>query len=783
MPLVSSSIANLVNGVSQQPYTLRLASQAEVQENALSTVAQGLKKRPPTRHIKKLTSSVITGAYVHTINRDAVERYVVVVVDGDLAVYDMAGNQKTVNFPDGKTYLDAADPSTSFRAITVADYTFLVNKTFAVEESASTVPTRPYEALIVVRSGLYSKSYQVSISAGGASSYTTPDGSVAAHGAQIATDYIASQLVGGLTAGGVTATRYGSVIYLSSSSPFSIGTSDGYADTAMYALKGQVQRFSDLPGNAAINGFTIEISGDTDTASDNYWVKFDTSGGGAGVWKETVRPGINLGVDDTTMPHALIREADGTFTFRKLDWSDRVAGDDESAPQPSFVGRYIQDIFFYRNRLGFIADESVVFSEAGEFFNFYPTTVTDLLDSDRIDVSVSHTKVSNLVAAIPFSKQLLLFSAQTQFAVESGDLLTPKTIAIKPTTEFECNPLASPEGIGRVVYFSVPKGDYSGVREYYVDTDSGSNDAADVTSHVPRYLPAGVNKLVAGLNEDILCALSTDEPHSIYVYKFYFNNQEKLQSSWSKWTFPSTDTILSADFIQSTLSLVISRPDGLWLEALDVSLGDTRAEEPYVVHLDRKKVVPHASLTYSAPYTIITPAVLGWSPTDGDYAAVVATGFGNKTATLLPVVWDGTNAKVLGNYSSTDLIIGRKYTFKYQFSTIVPKTRTNTGAEKSDNIARLQLRNMQVNYSETGYFQAKVTPLGRPTYTYTFSGKKLGLPSSTIGALNLETGNFRFPIMSQNTSVDIELSSDSPLPCSFLSADWEGFYVKRSQTI
>jgi hypothetical protein len=779
MSLVSSSIPNLANGVSQQPYTLRLASQGELQENGISTVSAGLKKRPPTRHIKKL-GPAIGSAYVHTINRDTSERYAVVVTNGDLKVYDLEGNEKTVSFPNGKSYLSALDPATQFRAVTVADYTFLVNKSIAVQPHASSVPSRPFEALIVVKSGLYSKTYSVTTSVGGSASYTTPDGSSAAHAANIATDYIASQLVTGLTAGGVTATQYGSVIYLSGSSGFTVTTSDGYADTAMYAVKGQLQRFSDLPANAGVSGFTIEIVGDKTSAFDNYWVKFDKSSGGAGVWREVAKPGINLGMNDTTMPHTLIRNADGTFTFKVADWSDRTVGDDGSAPQPSFVNRKIQDIFFYRNRLGVIADESVVFSEAGQFFNFHPTTVTELLDGDRIDVSVSHTKVSNLIAAVPFAKQLLLFSAQTQFSVESGDLLTPKTISIQPTTEFECNTLSQPEGIGRVVYFSVPKGDYSGMREYYVNNDNGRNDAADVTSHIPKYLPQGVYKLAAGLNEDILCVLSSHERNHIYVYKFYWSGEEKLQSSWSKWVFPSTDEVLNADFIQSELATIFNRPDGLYLEYLDVSLGTLFDEEPFPVHLDRKVLVPKSTHAFTSPHTILT---LGWVPTDGEYQAVVAAGNGSKSGTVLDVIWDGTTAKVLGDYSGCDLIVGRKYTFRYRFSTILPKFPSKNGGEQSDSIARLQLRNMQVNYAETGYFQAQVTPVGRPTYTYTFSGKRLGLPSATLGSINLATGTFRFPVMSRNTTVDIDLVSDSALPCSFLSADWEGLYAKRSKGI
>ena len=68
MALVSASIPNLINGVSQQPPSLRLKTQAEIQENGFSTVVDGLKKRPSSEHIKTLSNvpSNIENAYNST---------------------------------------------------------------------------------------------------------------------------------------------------------------------------------------------------------------------------------------------------------------------------------------------------------------------------------------------------------------------------------------------------------------------------------------------------------------------------------------------------------------------------------------------------------------------------------------------------------------------------------------------------------------------------------------------------------------------------------------------
>ncbi len=96
MPLISEQISNLINGVSQQPPSLRLASQSEVQNNGMSTIAEGLKKRPPLEHVVKLNSKTDTDAYIHYINRSETEKHVVVISSEQFSVdfsADFTGTQ------------------------------------------------------------------------------------------------------------------------------------------------------------------------------------------------------------------------------------------------------------------------------------------------------------------------------------------------------------------------------------------------------------------------------------------------------------------------------------------------------------------------------------------------------------------------------------------------------------------------------------------------------------------------------------------------------------------
>ncbi|WP_067516906.1 hypothetical protein [Endozoicomonas ascidiicola] len=801
MGLISTTIPNMVNGVSQQPYALRLASQCEELVNAYPSVVEGLRKRQGSRYLGTLPD-LASDPFLHVINRDSTEKYVVAIVNGDLKVFDLEGNEKTVTFPDGKAYLNAASPMSDLQCMTVADYTFVLNKTVIVRESASQSPVRPYEALVWVKQGSYGAKYILRVD-GKSTTYVVPNGSDAAHADDVTTDFIAEKLRAGIKGqlgGSWYVSRQGSTLHIkrNSGASFSISTDDSVGDNGLDVLVQKTQRFSDLPARS-VNGFTLEISGDQSSSFDNYYVTYNTEGtaDGAGVWKESLKGGEVVGLDATTMPHVLIRNADGTFTFKVAEWADRKVGDLDSNPLPSFVDRKINDVFFHRNRLGFISDENVVFSKASEFFNFFISTATALLDDDPIDVGVSHTKVSILRHAIPFNETLLLFSDKTQFQLGVTDILTPETISINQTTEYECSLKAKPVGAGRFVYFAVNRGAYTGIREYYVDGDTESTDAQEITGHVPRYIPGGAHKIAASSNEDAIVVLTEREPNAVYLYKYYYSGAEKLQSAWSKWVFPACDRILDCEFIESQLVLLTAREGQVHIEKINLEPG--AIEEDWSLHVHLDGVVSEAQVTtqfnegdptlegdntttITLPYkhdTSSQPLQLITAP-GGDRTEGVIEDTFNSTARI---VGDTTEITLSGDWRNQPLYLGIPYEFRYRFSTLVIKEEAVGGGEMTVGKGRIQLRNISLLYNRTGYFRIEVTPFGRDTYTYTYSGRVVGSGHNQVGRVPIEEGDFTFPVASKNDTVTMEIVNDTYLPCFFLSAEWEAFYSIRSQRI
>ena len=405
-----------------------------------------------------------------------------------------------------------------------------------------------------------------------------------------------------------------SIIYLECTKPFRLEVTDGKGDNYAKAINGsdEVPKFSDLPASKVPDSFTARISGDKSTGQDDYYVKWNRS-----VWKESYRPKYPLdndedsrkSIDNKTMPMQLFKSFGNVgsgvssmdkiyFICKPVDWSSRTVGDDTTNPFPSFAnfddstdpnGLYtINDIFFHRNRLGFISDENVILSEAAGYFNFFANTVLSVLDTSIIDVAVSNNQVAILKSAIPFQENLLLFSDLQQFKLTSDQFLTPTSVTVDVATNFETSTDAKPVAAGKTIFFPFQRGAFSGIREYMIDIASETNDANEITAHVPEYIEGTVKKMAVSSNEEVLFCLSDTDRRELAVYKYYYSDQEKLQSAWSRWRFDAE--IVDMEFIGSIAFILFRRGTTIYLEKLNLSVDNATKimDDQIGVRLDRR---------------------------------------------------------------------------------------------------------------------------------------------------------------------------------------------------
>lgn len=550
---------------------------------------------------------------------------------------------------------------------------------------------------------------------------------------------------------------------------------DGFNNQAAFGIMRSVQKFTNLPATAP-DGYVVKVSGEDGSESDDYYVEFDDVDK---VWKECVRPDLENEFDTKTMPHVLVREADGTFTFKTAEWNSREIGDDDSNPIPSFIGETINDIFYYRNRLGFLSGENVILSRSADFFNFWMASAIEVQDTDPIDLAVSDTKIATLYHAVPFDAELIIFSKDAQFALRTDGVLSPKdALLTPPVTHYGCSLKAAPVNAGRNIYFTAERSEYTTVREFFTAADNtDSKDAQDITSHVPNYIPNGVYKIIPSNTENVVLYLTEGEEESMYVYKYLFIDSVRQQASWSKWTFG--DKIYGGDFIDNYLYIIIERNGYFCLEKMSFTFNteDFIDREPYRVLLDSKRV-------YNVPKTL---SDLVREETIIDLKKVFGDLY-DKQKTYSVVMSDGTYAVanedgvvvLQGDYEGKDLVCGINYNFFIRVSKLYVKQESQSGMQALLE-GRLQLRNFWFNYADSGYFKVTVKTSDKENYEYINTQRFMGTTSARLYTMSFSSGKFRVPVYSLNTNCDIELESDTPTQVSLIGAGWVGNYVRRTR--
>ena len=308
------------------------------------------------------------------------------------------------------------------------------------------------------------------------------------------------------------------------------------------------------------------------------------------------------------------------------------------------------------------------------------------------------------------------------------------------------------------------------MREFTVNATSDTYDSAEITEHVPAYIPKNVISVVGSTTEDIIAVVSSDERDAIYMYNFFYNNNKKVLSSWNK--FKIQGDIVGVTLIKSDLHIVSNINGRTQLSKM--------ALESRV-----KNILPDGS---EAPFNIHLDARILKSLTAGDSTIDISSNYQPADNSIQVYTVDGNRLSCTNSGSSitlsnpvandVDVYVGYPYTMKYVFSEQVFKDKTKAGSSVS-NATQLMIRNGSLYFNDTGYFNVTVTPNERDPYVTNYS--TITVDSSNVGELELKTGFFRFPIFTNSKGVEIKLENDSALPSAFQSAEFESFANSRSQ--
>jgi len=767
---VEGGTANMINGVSRQPSEIRLTSQCEESVNQFPTLTRGLVPRSPTQFKGKINKPRPANAVTHLIERDGSEQYVVTISPSGVEVHDLTGKKYFVHAPNGYGYLAGATSST-LEALTVADHTFILNKQVTVQPSVALSPAGLSGGLIHVVTGDYGETYRIGINGMVVSTTTTSTSYATSHTdaewrqRHIKTPNIALTLATNLVLPDFDKTVYDNVIHIwrIDGGDFALIALGG--DSRIRAHKGTVPNLSDLPRKAP-HGFVIKVTGSQESQYDDYYVKFDhPSGTGEGSWKETLAPNIPYKINAATMPHILVREANGSFTFKPADWASREVGDLETNPWPSFVGNKISGMIFFKNRMGFHSGESISMSRNGEFFNFFLESVLTPLDTDPVDVAIAYNDISDIHHAVPLGGEVILFTASVPFRLATnGELFTPKSVSIEPILNMKTSSQVKPAVAADKLYFVNDKPSGSFVHELTFDEASGIKQAPTLTDHVQGYIPRDIHLMVADDDLKILCLVSKAQPQVIYVYKWLWVGQEKVQAAWQKWIIDAP--IEAMRFFDEELILVTKHGDTQEI----LSLNCHEAYEgawPFVPLLDR---LVEVSGTYNAaidrtrftlPYSAAGVMALNGS----------SAKFGLELETI-PI--SGHTIDLKGNITAPVL-----FGFAFESYCVLSKFHhrsTDNHGSYGNALAgmRLSVANLLLETGNCAYLTVTLDRAYRKTFIYNFSAAQVGTKTAKVGEVVIGKIDKTVSIMSRADDCQLTIGAKTPYPYSLLSYRWTG---------
>jgi len=626
----------------------------------------------------------------------------------------------------------------------------------------------------------------------------------------------------------VTAEVVGSGLYMHGSAADGVNFLGGAVNENMSVIGQKAQDISRLP---AMNkhGYVAQISNAADLDTDDYYVKFEADNGtsGAGSYNECVRPNnfssnsdtMVAGLDPATMPHALINNRNGTFTFTKLDfaskgntenyWKDREVGDNTSNPFPTFVGSTIQEMFFHRNRLGFVSGEQIIMSQPGQYFNLFIVSAISASDDNPIDITVSDVKPAFINHILPIQKGIMMFSDNGQFLLfTESDIFSPKTVRLKKISSYECDETIQPVDLGTSVLFTSNVSAYARAFEATILDQSTPPNILEQTRVVPEFLPKDITKSTNSTSIGIT-TYGKKGDSAVYHYKYYNAGDKREQSAWYTWTLTGTMQHMlytGGSFFTVTLH------DGNYKLCRHEYVTDATSDRTYVLgtgtvgsplttsrqfeaHLDNMTIatnVAGSAQTTTAPEkTVLT---IPYTPTNTTDLFIVGLS-GNDSngdsiaGTVRAVDAVGTNTVTVNNinlHSAAKVAVGYKYTSIIE----LPTYYFNAGQNAYDTNGELRISGINFELGVGGPMEFHLSS------PYEYIDANGNVTKDIDDYVQFESGilsntsvfdkppadlarSVRVPIQRKNEKYTLQIKVPDPFSTAIISGSWDGNYSNK----
>ena len=814
MTAISQRIPNYIGGVSQQADEKMLLGQVKDALNCYPDITLGMLKRPGGKFLGRLaslTANTADSAAWFSMFRDNQEKYIATVSSaGVIKVWNLlTGLAGTVSYPAGKqasieSYLTATDYR-SIKTLTINDFTYVVNSEKTVTAKAAPTWNAKRQATIVISGVENDATYSVTIG-GSTFTYTSPAPPTApATAPTVNIGIVTAGISAAITSGFATKTIIDNTIYLTFSSDTDVSGFAGIAGKDLRVFQDSIDTFARLPEQAK-HGQVVKIN-NTSADKDDFYLKFVADNGttGKGYWEETIAPNVSTGINEATMPIALIRTStspltftatflDGSVTVNSLPllWEPRLVGDNDSNSHPTFVDNTIQDVFLFNNRLGFLTADNVSMSQAGDYYNFYHKSATTLTAADPIDLSCASVKPAIIRSVVPITQGLLLFSDSQQFLMEAENgAWTPANCSIRTLANYECDRYLKPVDLGSTVLYVSRNQSWSRAFEIFTRGQRESPTVTETTKIVPEWMPQGITDTVGSAQNGLWVASSRTTQY-LYLHRYYEQGDERAMAAWVRWLLPSN--VIHTAIQSDVLYVLTSGTEGYTVTqhklvqapstgGLINSLGNT--VDP---HLDSWCEVTDVTMVSPVPptapsYSNVTGVTKVYLPTYFNTTKVIrfvvgllkggspGTASGYTNVAVLATDGGGTYFNIPGDVSGNYIYVG----YEYNMELTLPRYYYSMGQQGVDFTAITTTSRMAFYTGLGGDIYFSIRDRSRPEWS-SIGGAQIADFYTANTSPFRDAYVYKVPIYQRPDNYTMKVTSNTPFPVSLVSMQWEGQY-------
>lgn len=743
----------------------------------------GLRRRPPARSVSLTTIPAPADDFLFTayIERGTDGRHL--LINTQSGAWQLLSKDTGTLVNSGTSeYLQTSIGATSIQTASINGLTYILNTEKApvttINNAGKQDPTTT--GFFLATTAAFSKRWSITVSWGTSSSVTAEY--VAGTDAESAeTSAVINGLVNGSGAGilsgirtsieaaGGTVTTLRNTLFISGLPNLVVSSSSG-TTYAVWSNQSRVNQESDLPAILPANADNA-MCRVGQAGADATWYRYDYP---SKTWVEDGAYGSISSI--TNMPLELA--ADDNIIVRNFE--GRLAGDDETNKDPAFVENgYITGIAAFQGRLVLLSGASVCMSASGLYQRFYRSTVTSLLDTDRIDIASASAQDSVFRTALQFNRDLVVFGDSMQAVVPGANALTPTNASITLTSEFSCDSRVSPIVTGQTVLYANRRNqDYAGLLEFIPSAYTSSQYVSqDATVHLPKYIPGRIMSMDVSSVTNIGFFRYSGERNSLLVYEFLWGaDGAKSQAAYHKWTLPATILNLHA---QSELMYLFVRGANGNVQVLQVDpregfVAGAAYDYPYV---DLPLEVVVTSRSFSLPAALRFPGI-----TVDDIALAYkedATAAGSELGlSSLDASW---NVQTVRGVPDGNYYVGFR-------TEALAKLTPPMLKDQNDNLVgsgHVRLLRLDVAIRSSGDFDVEVLDTTRDVDTtdevsgVLMNSKELapGLP------LKADLGNIIIPCRTNSDTTEVTLSTSGTQEMNVLDVSYILRYNQRRQRV